>query len=393
MTVQEGESENQDPGWTEADVRMCVWRVYGVSNAFTHRPADVREWSTHSEVGPAPGDQLSLTIGDLPAEVVTAIRAHRALWHLEMSSLLGISSTDSAEERDIEIDRLIADADDVEEQLRRGYSTWVTLEIARPMYLMIDPSRRHEWLRDPRITAEGLDEFAKAASDYLDVAIARLLPVTRETLRPDRVVMGRRQAFLMAYGRGPLTIPRSTFSASGLTAGGKWNELPFADIASTVASLPIGVTPSHEYLRSSARWLSAALTEEDPLRRFQFAFFGLETLVNKLAGQIKPLVIRELTTASGGLPMQQLMWPTPKDADSPWRNLTFKFAMLAVHVSSDTSGADVEEFQALAKRRNQLSHGDSSEDEVDTLPAWPAIDLLQRYLSHVVTAHTRGRLT
>ena len=145
-------------------------------------------------------------------------------------------------------------------------------------------------------------------------------------------------------------------------------------------------------LRTASRWLWAALAEdEDRLRRFLFAFFGLEVLVNKTWSRVKTAVISELSADLGGFPVEELMWPTGRDESyTPERNLTFKFTLLAVALSRPTAPEDVATFKTLAAARNKLAHG--AAESIELLPSNETISLLRRYLSLVAKADVDGSL-
>ena len=136
--------------------------------------------------------------------------------------------------------------------------------------------------------------------------------------------------------------------------------------------------------RSATRWFTAALGEDkDKLRRFQFAFFGLEILANKVGKDVEEAVVSDLS-AELGVPVTHLVWPSPRESDSPWRNLTFRFAMMALRVHRDSAAEDIKRFNALAQQRNGLAHGQSADEDLKALPDNEAISLLQRYVAGVM---------
>jgi hypothetical protein len=135
--------------------------------------------------------------------------------------------------------------------------------------------------------------------------------------------------------------------------------------------------------------MAALQSESDALRRFLFAFFGLEVLANKVGKKVESSVVRDLSDDLG-LPVEHLVWPAPADADSPWRNLTFRFAMMAVKVARDTAQEDIEQFRRLAKHRNDLAHGSASSEDIENVPAGEVMRLLERYLLYVARADLTG---
>ncbi|MCP4308706.1 MAG: hypothetical protein GY788_28295 [bacterium] len=381
-------------GSIEADIRLCVWRVFGVARDFSDRPDEPPAWSTAVEAGPVAGDQLALTIGDVPAEMIEAERSAAALGKFGLASIFGGQHADKtpAEVEQV-IDELYAETEDVEKAIRGSYPLWVTLELARPLRLRVHPDARHRWLRDPLITSELLTDFAENASKFLDVTIARLLPSLGDSLDPERQLFGRRRAYLLADGKAPMATPTFDMkigSAHVSTAG--WADLPFGDLAASLASLSTPNEETDKLVRSASRWLQAAMAEsDDQLRRFLFAFFGLEILSNKVGSRVEASVVADLS-AELTLPLEHLVWPAPKEADSPWRNLTFRFSMVAIRVSRETAAADVAEFKELAAWRNKLSHGSAAEEDLKELPAASSIALLRRYVALVMSADADGQL-
>jgi hypothetical protein len=127
-----------------------------------------------------------------------------------------------------------------------------------------------------------------------------------------------------------------------------------------------------------------ALAEKDSLRRFLFAYCGLEILANKFVSRNRGTLLTELKKDLNNAPIDELVWPKMPDENAPQHNLVFAFAAMATLVSRDTADSDTVSFRNIAKARNLLAHGDA--DALESLPGREAIDLLQRYLGAVVAA-------
>ncbi len=233
-----------------------------------------------------------------------------------------------------------------------------------------------------------LREFADDASDYVVVAATRLLAALGERLQPAQLLYGKRRAFALVPGKPGFSYPELGMEVAGVQAVAPgWGDLPFSDIESVVGSLSQRSLTEAKRLRTASGWLWAALAEtDDRMRQFQFAYFGLEVLANQVEAKMKAAVESELS-AEIGVPMKELFWPTPQDADAPWRNQMFRFAILAIGLSRGTATDDIKQFRSLSAVRNRLAHGSAL--EADTLPAGTAIDMLRRYLALAARAEPR----
>jgi hypothetical protein len=122
----------------------------------------------------------------------------------------------------------------------------------------------------------------------------------------------------------------------------------------------------------------AALAEEDDVRRFVFAFAGLELLATQAEKYVRPRLVERIAAADPLVPVDQLLFPS-SDKDRVWRNLLFRFAAMATVYSPDTAIADVETCRTLATLRNELFHG-VEEGEVQA-SSIQCRELLRRYLA------------
>jgi hypothetical protein len=133
-------------------------------------------------------------------------------------------------------------------------------------------------------------------------------------------------------------------------------------------------------------WYFQALDEDDPLRRFLFAHWGLETLAAKFCKANREILTSRIA-ADYGLPAKSILWPTPKGSDRPARNVEFHFALLAWALKGAHAQIDIDQFRQLADIRNKLSHGDHVDHA--SLPPNEAIRLLREYLK-LVTEYDPG---
>jgi hypothetical protein len=377
-------------GSVAIEARLCVWRIFGVGRDFSDKQLS---WSTSASAGSNSEDALSVTIGEVPIYILDALRTHRGQIPYVLNKFFGQQYAGmSIEEQVAVLERYTAEVDlgDV----TGGFPLFVTFELSRPIQIQADPAARFFWAPEGGPDVQTFEKFSQVASEYLATAVACVQAELGDQLRLDRLTFGDDRAYLVAPGKAAITVPRGTATASAIVLSSGWSTLPFNEIKSTVETLPAAVTAVSSVVVTPSRWLQAALAErQDPLRRFLFAFFGLEVLVNKVekAWKLRDEVGSELSKELGGAPIDVLMWPVSRDDEAPFRNLVFRFACLAISLSRSTAIQDVAEFRQLVRTRNALAHGEPT--TIDSLPAWPCIELLRRYLSLVARTVTaqRGR--
>lgn len=376
------------PEPVEIAARLCVWRVLGVANDYGDRPVDQSPWRS----SPATFDgglELSVSIGDVPGVVPDALRSWRAHANYLLNDMFGRHYEGmSIEDRrgvlaDMEAGIEIGDFKDC--------PTFVTLEASRPMTLRGDPDARFLWASDDQPTAEHFRTFERIAGEALDALVAWVLPQLGAQLQLASVRLGGERAYVVAPGKAALAAPRVSMTAAGLVLlGTGWQQLPFGALDDKLRTFA-GVFPSlTRHLARAGRWLLLALAEVDSLRRFLFAYCGLEVLVQQTHVSVRRELVAGLGREQPELPVEHLLWPSVPDDAAPFRNLVFKFASLATVVARDSALNDVAAFRAIAKARNDLAHGGA--DDLDDLPAASAIELLRRYIVATSTALEAGRL-
>jgi hypothetical protein len=356
---------------------MCVWRIFGVGHDWADRPQEARSRTFTVNSGPVQGDSTTVVVGDIPPHVLTAIGDWRAVRRLALDAALGgthFGSLSPAErEALIESDRANLNLDDV----IGHFPLWITFEVARPAELAVYSENSGKLLDD-------LNGFGAAANDYLVSVMARVSAALGEQLQGEQLLFAEPRAYLLSEGRRAVTVPVSDGSATlSLTSAVGWMTLPFDAIEEALRGVPDAAEPDVLY-RKAARLLWSALEHErDALRRFLFAFVGLEVLANQAGGKLRNQVADSLTAELGGLPVRDLILPDRSDGEPPYRSIQFKFACLAVAVSRTTAAQDVATFRRLVKARNRLAHGATV--ETDDLPARDCVELLRRYVSLVAS--------
>jgi len=372
---------DQEIATATAHGHLYAWRVFGFGYLFGDRPQPY--WETATRAGPGLDDQFSILIGSIPERLLGAVRDWRSQIPLLLRAQLGEQGASSPEQLDAELQeyREAVDVSDIE----GGYSIWLTLELRRPLQVESKLGRQIAWLGSD-VMGE-CETFGAAANEYLDGILPALLgPLGR--FSPSKALFTDRRSYLVVPGKPALTVPRFKLSVAdwGVTVDvvEGWAGMPTDAITAVVGKFPSGSSQVGRDFRVAGRWLTAALEEHDDLlRRFSFAFFGIEVLTSKLAKRISEKLLMELSTELEGLPLNELVRPSTGD-DRPWRNLVFRFSCVAIYLTRETAAEDLKLFKRLAKARNDLAHG--AVDNLEELPAHEGVALLQRYLTLAAAA-------
>lgn len=351
-------------------VRMCVWRIFGVSHDWKDRPAEARSHTIEVVGSPAAGDTAMVVIGDIPNHVLDALKDWRAQLPMVLDATFGgvIPTSERYEEVRSQIT-----LDDV----KGGFPLWLTLEVSRS----VDTTA--EDITDETKRNEMLNSFERAASDYLTVTMARLLGTLGAELRVDQLLFADKRAYLLS-DRPAVTVAIHGGSAQPtVTYETGWDALPFGKIEGLLKKGAAANYRSDAYCKAARLLWSALEHEKDTLRRFLFAFVGLEVLANKEGARLREQVAAKLTGEVPDAPLRDLILPDRSDGEPPYRSVQFKFACLATIMSRSTAVDDVALFRTLVKARNGLAHG---EVDTDALPASECVELLRKYVSLVAKA-------
>lgn len=354
---------------------MVLWRVFGCSNDYAGRPSPL--WSVEEAGGPASGDRMMLALGDLPDDLIVTLRQWRAQANGLLDQVFGGASFE---------DRLRRYEDDLASvelpEFADPYPSWLTLRLSRPASVKGLEGATIAWLDEPETPLQMLAEFEAVGARYLDGVVAQLFSLPAE-LNLGLIRYNDRRAYLTAPGRAAMREPRLEMSIkdAGVVVGTSWDRAPTGALESLVKGLSErkGVG---RLTAVPARWLSAALSESDELRRFIFAFVGLETLSTLNEKSSRESLVARVSQADPTLPVKELIWPGKSD-DFVDRNLVFRFAAMAAVHSPATTETDVSTFARLAKARNDLFHG--SDNSIDRNMAIECQNLLRKYLGLVAT--------
>jgi hypothetical protein len=362
---------------------LCFWRVYEVSRDFAGRPADGSEDHMFSvPIGAQGTDSLVVVVGAFPARVRQALLDHRTRSMYTGNRLEGAYRDTPVEELEGAVAAL--EGQWTLDDLKIDNGLHLTLEMRRTVSLQVNASRRYLW-DDEGSSRPGppeFEEFAKEAAATLDVAMAWLLPSLGNRLQLSRLVAGSQRAFLLVPGKAALTfLDIKVTTHFGLVSAGPWAEQSWQQLEDCLHAFPSRMAEARGLLAVPGRWLALALGEEDPVRRFLFAYCGLEVLANQVVSRWRPDLIESLRRDLPGVPVEELLWPAQQDDRYTERNLVFKFAATATLVSHDSAEADTGIFRMIANSRNRLAHGGAN--DLEGLPHEDAVALLQRYVSAV----------
>jgi hypothetical protein len=320
----------------------------------------------------------------LTPEFTAAVRALHAWRPFILNSMFGGHyAGKSMEELEEVFEDLLPDKETAVAEFSKAGHTYITVALRRPVRVQASDQRTHRWLTDLGPLAD-VSEFMEQAGEYLDVTGVLLMgPLGRE-LGSYTAAYRSNRSFLFAPGKTPLlTDIQLRAGAVGLSVSGEgWHDRDWQPVSDLLAQ-PHAPADAR-LVKSASRWLWAATAEtDDTLRRFLFGFFGLEILSNKCGKAYEGTLVEQLSDSLNGAPLKELFWPSPRDTDSPWRNLVFRFAVMALYLNNDGAADDVALFKRVASARNDLAHGAAGDDAVHQLPANEAIGLLRDYLQRV----------
>jgi hypothetical protein len=362
-------SAEQEAATETLDAELVLWRVFGCSNDYAGRPTPY--WSVDQPRGPRSDDRLILSLGDVPDELTTTLRQ----WRAQSAGLLDqIFRGASFDHR---VRRYEEDLATVQvREFENPYPSWLSIRLSRP--LRVRASRGVlAWLAEPEDALQKLSNFDKEGGEYLDGVVAKLFSLPAE-LNLGLVRYNDRRGFLVAPGRAALRELqlRTSINDAAVIVRTSWASAPLNAVESLVERLPKG-KPISRLTAVPARWLTAALTEEDDLRRFVFAFAGLETLCTAAEKTARARLLTRISGADSTLPVKELLWPSKSD-DFADRNLVFRFAAMASVYSPPTTEVDVASFARINRARNDLFHG--SENSVDRNLSIECQNLLRKYV-------------
>jgi hypothetical protein len=361
----------------DADAVMACWRVFGLDRDYQNRPTE--GWRTTVALAADPDVQLIVTVGPLPDYVVEGVKGRWAHGIFALGNMFGnqyAGKTKDEIERELEA----VDTDKVVARLKGPFNLYLTIELRTNVRVRVRPEAKYRWLADTS-DLDMLEDFAAKMEPHLDATLVALLPELGGRLTPMMTTTPRLFPYLMVPGRATFGLPKFDGKAHvGVVSVDGWEVIDFDSLGSAVERVAGDHQPANDLWQSGSQWLLAAMgQEDDALRSFLFAFIGLEALTNSFGKVFEKTVVSELG-AELGVAMEHLTWPSPRDSDAPWRNLVYRFALMAIHLDRAHATTDIDEFKELAAMRNGMAHGRSGPGDVDELPGHRSIALLRKYL-------------
>ncbi len=362
---------------SEVDAELVLWRVFGLNDVYEDRPQPA--WSVTETRGPGAKDNLTICVGDVPEELVLSIRQ----WDAQKTTILdanfgGTITYGEAQER-----YLREMSAEVPESFCDPYPLWFTMRLSRPTRKLAIEGVEAGWVAsDPQSVAKEMTDFQSVGNRYLDGTLARLTGVMHPWNLGELRFPGRR-VFLTAPHRAAWMQPNFSMTVrdSGVHIGrtGGWKTAPTTALAEALSALPSGQAFG-KLTAGAAEWFTYAQAESDDLRRFVFAFAGLELLATQVEKDSRTALLQKLAAAAPEVPFKELLWPSKGD-DWAERNLLFRAAAMTTTYSPATAIADTATCRNLAKTRNNLFHGVES-GEIRTQSVI-CKELLRRYLGLV----------
>jgi hypothetical protein len=210
-------------------------------------------------------------------------------------------------------------------------------------------------------------DFAVAVSDHVDLVMATIEAEAGLALTVPVVVRDR--PFVVVDGRAPFAMPTFMPLPISVSVGRSRESLPLDRIEQGVAHLRDHLP---DYVRRAMSraygWLVMSLSDDDELRASLFAYVGIEGLAASLRSHAQPFAIGLLrSTVSPDLPIEELLWPRPVDADDkPNSSAVFELAIIVTALSPETAADDVATFKRLQKERLRIAHG--TDHKLDHFP-------------------------
>lgn len=166
------------------------------------------------------------------------------------------------------------------------YPSWLSICLSRSMQVVVHEDATVGWAEDEGFL-EALQEFQREGNPYLDASFPRLLSAMWP-MNPGRLVYGDPRCLCIAPGRAAFRVPKFTLTVADwgvqMSRQDGWAAAPTAALADALTRLPTGKVDS-PLTADACPWFMLANAEQDDLRRFVFAFAGLEVLASQVAKQ------------------------------------------------------------------------------------------------------------
>lgn len=360
---------------------MSLWRVFGLADKYDDQPQPY--WSDEG-LGPrADSDRLTVMIGGLPDDLLTTLRQ----WRAQASGILNLFVGHSMTYEEL----LASYQSNLQSVLISEfdpYTAWMTLRLDRSLQAEAGATEIN-WLTNAEYVFQQMGSFGDEGSRFLDMVTARVFG-SAPKLQVRRLRFADQRPYLTVEGKAAVSIPRleGKVKDSGVIIGrgGGWASAPTGQVSSAIKQVP-ATKVDYKLIGQPTSWLCAAMAEEDDhLRRFTFAFAGLELLATQTEKANRDALITRMERLDSTLPVREFFWPSTNE-DFAVRNVVFRFAALATLYSPGTAVEDVKKFKVIAKGRNDFYHG--SEQIITLTLARDCEELLRKYVG-LVASGTRA---
>jgi len=380
----------QPPKLVTVDGHLCLWRVFELGRDYQERPKDdTSNIELHSPRAASSPDSVNIIIGTFPHRIQESIRQLRARAPYMLNDVFANAYHGmSINEREAVISTLYAETS--LDDLNIGDTLYLTIEIRRPTSIEVNDQFHFLWgAGAAAVEADALNELTEEGAPLLDIIAAWILPtLSRRGLSITRKVWGDDRAILVLPERAAIWMPRLSGSANAIAiTAGNWRDQNWTDLESALATFIARPTHIDALIQKPSRWLNLAMGETDAVRRFLFAYCGLEVLANKFVAKFRDRIKQTIGDSLPGVPVGELLWPSLPDENAPQRNLVFAFAAMATLVKRDGADTDTDLFRRISRARNMLAHGDA--DDLSNLPVGEAVALLTRSLESAVVFAAR----
>jgi hypothetical protein len=360
-------------------LKVRVVRIYGTDDQFGDDP---RTNPLGEPVAlpnfPRTGDRGLVWLGEVPPEVASAEQRRAAIGTALMRRIAKKS------DRERPFGDLVQEAEDEQHDVRLPlhftlYDWYLTLAVERsislPQNIVSQDKGNPLWI-DPFLGVDAAIQLVSQLDDVFEIMASAIALRIGGSVLKNRAVDDH--VHFLRDDDTALSLPE--LSAGGTVAMSRPIEsLHLDDLMADLRGIAsIGVNGLQWFTRA-AHWYAAAEETSDAWREFEFAFFSLEILANKLEPRLRneartALAFQPGTDSPGikGAAVASLLW-------SPERQpLVARFATVALCLAPNAAAEDIADFADIKKRRGELAHGQIK--DAGELPSGQAKSLAEKYL-------------
>ena len=156
--------------------QMSLWRVFGMLDRFDDQPRPY--WATTAPGSRPDTDRLTVMIGEIPTELLVALKQWRAQARGTLSIMTGHSMTQD--------ERLAMYREDLETvqlpEFDNPYTAWLTFRLDRSVEVISANDGELDWMADGGLLVKAMQSFAEEGGRFLDCAVARVLGAAEDLM-------------------------------------------------------------------------------------------------------------------------------------------------------------------------------------------------------------------